>query len=240
MRNLLFEVSAIDPANPGSPVVLRASTAFAEASGVNLDGKEWSPVLIGGPVQPERGFVLHSPTGNWESSFKISDRFCVTTSRDVLVAMAAGNGPENAIVTLGYSGWSQGQIETELKENAWLTVDSDERILFKTALESRWEAAAALVGVEDDLGQAVAVAQVDQDDAAVVAVVVDPAGELHRLLDVGRAELAASVGAVTGLDRFHGGWCLSRSQGEGGRGADRIRCGRAAAESAKGRQFPCF
>jgi putative transcriptional regulator len=107
-----------------------------------------TPVLIGGPVQPERGFVLHSPTGSWESSFKISDRICVTTSRDVLVAMAAGNGPENAIVTLGYSGWSQGQIETELKDNAWLTVDSDERILFKTPLESRWEAAAAIVGVD--------------------------------------------------------------------------------------------
>ena len=107
-----------------------------------------TPVLIGGPVQPERGFVLHSPTGNWESSFKISDRICVTTSRDVLVAIASGKGPENALVTLGYSGWSQGQIETELKENAWLTVDSDERILFSTALESRWEAAAALVGVD--------------------------------------------------------------------------------------------
>jgi putative transcriptional regulator len=66
----------------------------------------------------------------------------------VLVALAAGNGPENAIVTLGYSGWSQGLIEPELKDNAWLTVDSDERILFKTALESRWEAAAALVGVD--------------------------------------------------------------------------------------------
>jgi putative transcriptional regulator len=62
--------------------------------------------------------------------------------------MATGNGPEKAIVTLGYSGWSQGQIETELKENAWLTVDSDERILFSTALEQRWEAAAALVGVD--------------------------------------------------------------------------------------------
>jgi putative transcriptional regulator len=107
-----------------------------------------APVLIGGPVQPERGFVLHSPTGNWESSFKISDRICVTTSRDVLVAIAAGNGPEKAIVALGYSGWSQGQMETELKENAWLTVDSDERILFSTALEERWEAAAALVGVD--------------------------------------------------------------------------------------------
>jgi putative transcriptional regulator len=107
-----------------------------------------APVLIGGPVQPERGFVLHAPHGDWESSFKISDRICVTTSRDILVAIAEGRGPREVMVTLGYSGWSQGQIETELKENSWLTVAADERILFATPLEQRWEAAAALVGVD--------------------------------------------------------------------------------------------
>ena len=106
-----------------------------------------SPVLIGGPVQPERGFVLHSPHGQWESSFKISDSICVTTSRDILAAMAEGRGPERALVTLGYSGWGAGQIETELKENAWLTADANEHILFDTPIEQRWDAAAALVGV---------------------------------------------------------------------------------------------
>jgi putative transcriptional regulator len=107
-----------------------------------------APVLIGGPVMPERGFVLHAPHGQWESSFKISERICVTTSRDILVAIAEGQGPPEVVVTLGYSGWSQGQIETELKENSWLTVAADERILFSTPLERRWEAAAALVGVD--------------------------------------------------------------------------------------------
>jgi putative transcriptional regulator len=107
-----------------------------------------APVLIGGPVQPERGFVLHAPHGNWESSFKISECLCVTTSRDVLAAIAAGEGPRDALVALGYSGWSQGQIENELKENAWLTAAVDERILFATPMEQRWEAAAALVGVD--------------------------------------------------------------------------------------------
>jgi putative transcriptional regulator len=106
-----------------------------------------SPVLIGGPVQPERGFVLHTPHGQWESSFKISDSICVTTSRDILVAIAEGRGPERSLVTLGYSGWGAGQIETELKENAWLTVPASQEILFETAIEQRWDAAAALVGV---------------------------------------------------------------------------------------------
>ncbi|HEX6833764.1 MAG TPA: YqgE/AlgH family protein [Rudaea sp.] len=106
-----------------------------------------APVLIGGPVQPERGFVLHTPHGEWESSFKISDRICVTTSRDVLAAIAEGRGPERALITLGYAGWSAGQIETELKENSWLTVPASEAILFETPLEERWEAAAGLVGV---------------------------------------------------------------------------------------------
>jgi putative transcriptional regulator len=106
-----------------------------------------SPVLIGGPVQPERGFVLHTPHGGWDSSFRISDFISVTTSRDILVAIAAGNGPEDAIVALGYSGWSPGQIEHEMRENAWLTAPVDNAILFHTPLDERWRASAALVGV---------------------------------------------------------------------------------------------
>lgn len=106
-----------------------------------------APVLIGGPVQPERGFVLHSPNGTWESSFRISDQISVTTSRDILVAMAAGNGPRHAVVALGYSGWSPGQLEQELCENHWLTAPAAECVLFETPLEDRWTAAAGLVGV---------------------------------------------------------------------------------------------
>ena len=106
-----------------------------------------APVLIGGPVQPERGFVLHTPNGDWESSFRISDHVSVTTSRDILIAIAAGNGPARAVVTLGYSGWNPGQLEQELCENHWLTAPMSEQILFETPLEDRWEAAAGLVGV---------------------------------------------------------------------------------------------
>ncbi len=106
-----------------------------------------APVLIGGPVQPERGFVLHSPGGRWESSFRISDHISVTTSRDILVAIAAGSGPRQAVVALGYSGWSPGQLEQELCDNHWLTAPAVERVLFDTPLDERWEAAAGLVGV---------------------------------------------------------------------------------------------
>ncbi|MDR2012583.1 MAG: YqgE/AlgH family protein [Rhodanobacter sp.] len=106
-----------------------------------------APVLIGGPVQPERGFVLHSPDGTWESSFRISEQVSVTTSRDILLAIAAGGGPRHAIVALGYAGWSPGQLENELYENHWLTAPASARVLFQTPLEERWEAAASLLGV---------------------------------------------------------------------------------------------
>ena len=106
------------------------------------------PVLIGGPVQQERGVVLHREHGHWESSYRINDEWSVTTSRDILVAMAAGEGPQDALMALGYAGWSAGQLEQELKDNSWLTTEANERVLFHTPLEERWSAAAGLVGVD--------------------------------------------------------------------------------------------
>lgn len=107
-----------------------------------------APVLSGGPVQPERGFVLHSSSGrDWDSSYHINDSLTVTTSRDILAAMADGEGPARALVALGYAGWAAGQLEQELRENAWLTVRADEGVLFDTALDERWGAAVALVGI---------------------------------------------------------------------------------------------
>jgi putative transcriptional regulator len=107
-----------------------------------------TPVLAGGPVQPERGFVLHAfGAREWESSYHVSDQLAVTTSRDILAAMADGEGPEHALVTLGYAGWGAGQLEQELRDNAWLTVEADTRILFETPLDDRWNAAVALVGI---------------------------------------------------------------------------------------------
>ncbi len=108
-----------------------------------------APVLLGGPVQPERGFVLHDPTTDaWDSTFTLSPTLHLTTSRDILAAMARGAGPRRAVVALGYAGWSGGQLEGELQANAWLTVPVDSAILFDTPLESRWEASARLMGVD--------------------------------------------------------------------------------------------
>lgn len=106
-----------------------------------------APVLVGGPMQPERGFVLHSPGGHWESTFRITEQISVTTSRDILAAIAVGEGPQQALVALGYAGWGPGQIEQELLENSWLTTPANQQILFDTPLDERWDAAAALIGI---------------------------------------------------------------------------------------------
>lgn len=108
-----------------------------------------APVLLGGPVQPERGFVLHEPgTETWDSTFHLSDELSLTTSRDILAAMARGEGPKRALIALGYAGWGEGQLETELQDNTWLAVAADRAILFETPLEQRWSSAARLMGVD--------------------------------------------------------------------------------------------
>lgn len=106
------------------------------------------PVLAGGPVHPERGFVLHDGGPRWDSTLAITDSLFLTTSRDILEAMARGEGPENAIVALGCAGWGSGQLEHELTENDWLTAPADAELLFQLPLEARWQAAAGRIGVD--------------------------------------------------------------------------------------------
>lgn len=107
-------------------------------------------VYRGGPVQPERGFILHSPTGEWNSSLKVNDRIALTTSQDILEAIARDEGPEHSMVALGYAGWGPGQLEREMAENSWLSCPADDQIIFHTPAEKRWQAAADILGV--DLG----------------------------------------------------------------------------------------
>jgi putative transcriptional regulator len=105
-------------------------------------------VLHGGPVQTDRGFVLHSPGVPWDSTLPVSDRLHLTTSRDVLDALARGEGPAEVVVALGYAGWEAGQLEAEVAQNAWLTVPADTRLVFETPLEDRWHESCRLLGVD--------------------------------------------------------------------------------------------
>ena len=106
-----------------------------------------TPVFFGGPVQTDRGFVLHAPAGEYSSSIKF-EGMALTTSRDVLEEVAEGRGPEKMLVTLGYAGWGAGQLENELAQNAWLSVGADKEIIFGMPPDERYAAALKLLGID--------------------------------------------------------------------------------------------
>jgi putative transcriptional regulator len=108
------------------------------------------PVYFGGPVQVDRGFVLHRPIGGWQSTLIVDSEIGLTTSRDILEAMSQGNGPDCAgmLVSLGYSGWAPGQIEQEIGQNAWLTVAANTSIIFDLPPEQRLGSAMKLLGID--------------------------------------------------------------------------------------------
>ena len=123
------------------------------------DACKLAAVHYGGPVQIDRGFVLHMPAGAWQSTLTVGDQIGLTTSKDILQAVARGDGPQQMLVTLGYAGWAPGQLEHELAQNAWLTVNADTRILFETPAAQRYDAALKLLGIDlamlsDDAGHA--------------------------------------------------------------------------------------
>ena len=104
------------------------------------------PVFFGGPVQFDHGFVLHRPVGAWKSTLPVGD-IGLTTSRDILEAMARGQGPHEQLVALGYAGWAPGQLEDEIKRNGWLTVQADLDTIFQVPPEERYDAAMHLLGI---------------------------------------------------------------------------------------------
>ncbi len=117
---------------------------------------ENNTVFRGGPVEVERGFVIHNPVGLWESTMTVSDNIGVTTSNDIITAIAESTpdnqtndkAPKDYLIALGYAGWGAGQLEAEIRDNAWLNCEANAGILFKTDVEKRWEAAAALIGID--------------------------------------------------------------------------------------------
>lgn len=134
------------------PMAFPLGDIFSQMNLTTPDGKvAETPVYMGGPVQPERGFVLHQPLGSWESTLRVAEHIALTTSLDILNAISANRGPDLALVAIGYAGWGAGQLEQELTHNAWLSGPANEEILFHTPPAQRWEAAAALLGVDLNL-----------------------------------------------------------------------------------------
>lgn len=106
------------------------------------------PVYYGGPVQPERGFVLHRPLGDWQATLAVNQDMGLTSSRDVLQSISEHGEPKDVLITLGYAGWTAGQLEWELSQNAWLTVAADPSIIFEMPPEERLAAAMHMLGVD--------------------------------------------------------------------------------------------
>jgi putative transcriptional regulator len=131
------------------PTDLTLETLFDRID-LKLEIAPWkdTPVYFGGPVQTERGFVLHGPAQAYSSTLPITSEISLTTSKDVLEAVAEGAGPDRMLVTLGYSGWGAGQLESEIAQNAWLTVKAESDIIFDTPPDEKYNAALRLLGID--------------------------------------------------------------------------------------------
>ncbi|MDX1516749.1 MAG: YqgE/AlgH family protein [Woeseiaceae bacterium] len=131
------------------PLTLKLGGLFEQLDLPNADPRTSQfPVLMGGPVGPERGFVLHASTHSYEHSLAVSGDIHLTLSRDVIDAMARGAGPDKSLVALGYAGWEAGQLEAEMLANSWLNVPASPDIVFDLPFGERWTAAARLLGID--------------------------------------------------------------------------------------------
>jgi putative transcriptional regulator len=131
------------------PTTLKLGGLFEqlELSGAD-SGVAEQPVMSGGPVGIERGFVLHGSSHSYESTLEVSPDLRLTLSRDIIDAMALGNGPADTLVALGYAGWESGQLEDEMLANSWLNVPATPEIVFDTPFDKRWDSAARTLGID--------------------------------------------------------------------------------------------
>lgn len=106
------------------------------------------PLMFGGPIQMERGFVIHRPMGEWRSSLILGDEVTITTSNDIIRAIAQGKGPKDALITLGYAGWTENQLEQEVMNNTWLVCPFKSEVLYDVPFVQRWEYAGLMLGVK--------------------------------------------------------------------------------------------
>lgn len=131
------------------PIDMTLQTLFDRVElPLEADGFSAQPVYFGGPVQTDRGFVLHRPAGDWHSTLRVNDEIALTSSRDILQAIGATGEPREVLISLGYAGWTAGQLEDELAQNAWLTVPADLDIIFDLPPEERLAAAMQKLGVD--------------------------------------------------------------------------------------------
>ena len=131
------------------PLSLKLSDLFKELSFAKIDPTiAKQPVLDGGPIESKRGFVLHNKDHFFENTLAVSDDINVTLSRDVIESMAKGNGPQQALIAIGYAGWSSGQLEKEMLSNFWLNVTATPELIFDTPFADRWNSAAHALGVD--------------------------------------------------------------------------------------------
>lgn len=131
------------------PVEMKMAELFSQI-GTALTRTELAgqPLYFGGPVETGRGFVLHQPIGQWQSTLAVNGVLGLTTSKDILEAIGQGDGPDKLMVTLGCAGWEAGQLEDELGQNAWLSVAADAHVIFDLPADARLEAAMQLLGVD--------------------------------------------------------------------------------------------
>ncbi|MDP5029313.1 MAG: YqgE/AlgH family protein [Paraglaciecola sp.] len=129
-------------------MTLKELIAQTDEDAIVLEEKANVIVLSGGPVSQERGFILHTTQAGWSSSLALTDELMVTTSKDILGSLGNHSGPDKSIVTLGYAGWSAGQLEEELQTNSWLTIEADLALLFDVPIHKKWEAAVQKLGID--------------------------------------------------------------------------------------------
>lgn len=131
------------------PIEMKMAELFSQiGTSLSSSDRAEQPLYFGGPVETERGFVLHQPVGEWQSTLAVNGGLGLTTSKDILDAIGQGHGPDKLMVALGYAGWGAGQLESELAQNAWLSVVADAEVIFDLPAEERLEAAMHLLGID--------------------------------------------------------------------------------------------
>lgn len=134
--------------NQPSTMTCRELIKQADKTAIIDEAYSEKVIVCGGPVHPDRGFVVHSSQPGWSSSVEVNSEIMITTSKDILSVLGNENGPQKSVIALGYAGWDAGQLEKEIVENAWLTVPADEEILFDVPIKKKWQATMQKLGVD--------------------------------------------------------------------------------------------